>query len=323
MNKITKIAMKRQQPKIGLALGCGSARGMAHIGVLKVLERHGIPVDIVSGTSAGAFIGGAYASGIDVSVLEEVALSIDWKMTATMFRPTLSRSGLARGVTIRRFLQGGLGDRVIEDLPRRFACVATDILTGEEIVMDRGPLVEAIRASISIPTVFTPVYCENRFLTDGGIVNPVPVDLARRMGADIVIGVNVIPLKASRTEREEMKRDVMAFSKIRELFRKEGTAKSFSPSSLDIMIHTVTIFEREIIKLRLERDKPDILIEPVTSNAGLKGYLKGKEAISAGERAAEKAVPKLEALIETRRARMGRTDPNLDAPVEPATAILK
>ncbi len=323
MSKITKTVMKRQQPKIGLALGCGSARGMAHIGVLKVLERHGIPVDIVSGTSAGAFIGGAYASGIAVSVLEEVALSIDWKMTATMFRPTLSRSGLARGETIKKFLKGGLGDRNIEDLLRRFACVATDILTGEEIVMDRGPLIEAIRASISIPTVFTPVYSENRFLTDGGIVNPVPVDLARRMGADIVIGVNVIPLKASRTEREEMKRDVMAFSKIRELFKKEGTAKSFSPSSLDIMIHTVTIFEREIIKLRLERDKPDILIEPVTSNAGLKGYLKGKEAISAGERAAEKAVPRLEALIETRRAGMGRTGPTPGAPVEPATAILK
>lgn len=298
--------MKIQQPKIGLALGCGSARGMAHIGVLKVLERHRISVDIVSGTSMGAFIGGAYASGADVGVLEKVALTVDWKMTAMMFRPTVSHAGLVSGERIKRFLEDGLGNPNIEDLPRPFACVATDILTGEEIVMDRGPLIEAIRASISIPTFFIPVHSKHRFLADGGVVNPVPVDLARRMGADIVIGVNVIPLKASDLEIEKMKKDARIFSKIRELFKKEGTAKSFSPNFIDIMINTVTIFQREIIKLRLERDKPDILIEPDTSNEGLKGYLKGEEAIRAGESATEKVVSKIEALIKTRQKRIDR-----------------
>ena len=189
--------MKMEQPKIGLALGCGAARGLAHIGVLKVLEKHQVPVDIVTGTSMGAFIGGAYASGIKMSVMEEISLNADWKLNAMMFFPTISLSGFVDGKRIKEFLKNVIGNRNIEEGDRKFACVATDILTGEEIVIDQGSLIEAIRASISIPTIFTPVYHGNRFLADGGIVNPVPVDLARKMGADIVIAVNVIPLNAS------------------------------------------------------------------------------------------------------------------------------
>ena len=120
--------MKMDQPKIGLALGCGAARGLAHIGVLKVLEKYQIPVDIVTGTSMGAFIGGAYASGIKVSVMEEISLNADWKLNAMMFFPTISLSGFVDGKRIKEFSKNVVGNRNIEELDRKFACVATDIL---------------------------------------------------------------------------------------------------------------------------------------------------------------------------------------------------
>jgi NTE family protein len=304
--------MKMKQPKIGLALGCGAARGLAHIGILKVLEKHRISVDIVTGTSMGAFIGGAYASGIKVSDMEEIALNADWKLNAMMFFPTISSSGFVDGKRIKEFLKSIIGNRNIEELDRKFACVATDILTGEEIVIDQGSLIDAIRASISIPTIFTPVYHGNRFLVDGGIVNPVPVDLARRMGADIVIAVNVIPLSPPSFKKEKMKKeeidfqkvnialannmkrqieDLINFSKICKVFKKEEKEKYFSPNFVNITLNTINIFEREIIKLRLEKDKPDFLIEPDTTNANLKVFYKGKEAIQAGEEAASKIIP--------------------------------
>ena len=311
-----------EQPKIGLALGCGAARGLAHIGVLKVLEKHQIPVDIVTGTSMGAFIGGAYASGIKVSVMEEISLKADWKLNAMMFFPTISLSGFVDGKRIKEFLKSTIGDRNIEELDRKFACVTTDILTGEEIVIAQGSLIEAIRASISIPTIFTPVYYGNRFLVDGGIVNPVPVDLARRMGADIVIAVNVIPLNASSLRKEKMKKeeidfqkvnmalannlkskidDLIKFSRISEVFKKEEKEKYFSPNFINITLNTINIFEREIIKLRLEKDRPDFLIEPDTSNANLKVFYKGKEAIQAGEEAVEKIIPEIKKHIERKQ----------------------
>ena len=314
--------MKMDQPKIGLALGCGAARGLAHIGVLKVLEKYQIPVDIVTGTSMGAFIGGAYASGIKVSVMEEISLNADWKLNAMMFFPTISFSGFINGKRIKEFLKNVIGNRNIEELDRKFACVATDILTGDEIVIDQGSLIEAIRASISIPTIFTPVYHGNRFLVDGGIVNPVPVDLARRMGADIVIAVNVIPLNASPLKKEKMKKEeidyqkvnialannlknkideLIKFSKISEVFKKEEKEKYFSPNFINITLNTINIFEREIIKLRLEKDKPDFLIEPDTSNANLKVFYKGKEAIQAGEEAASKIIPAIKKYIERKQ----------------------
>jgi len=306
------------QPKIGLALGCGGARGLAHIGVLKVLEKYQIRVDIVTGTSMGAFIGGAYASGIKVSAMEEIALNADWKMTAMMFFPTISSSGLVDGKRIKGFLKKVIGNRNIEELDRKFACVATDILSGEEIVIDRGSLIEAIRASISIPTIFTPVHHGNRFLVDGGIVNPVPVDLARRMGADIVIAVNVIPLNPMPLKKEKMKKedidykkinialannlkskieDLINFSKISGVFKKEEKEKLFSPNFINMTLYTINIFEREIIKLRLEKDRPDFLIEPDTSNANMMVFYKGKEAIQAGEDAALRIVPEINNLL--------------------------
>ncbi len=309
--------MKTEKTRIGLTLGSGGARGLAHIGVLKVLEEYQIPVDIVTGASMGAFIGGAFASGIKVSVMEELTLDADWKMTTRMFFPTISSSGFADGKRIKGFLKKVIGNRNIEELDRKFACVATDILTGEEIVIDRGSLIEAIRASISIPTILTPVLHGNRFLADGGIVNPVPVDLARRMGADIVIAVNVIPLKALplkkeiRIDRDHKKpnnasaknlkskmEDLINISRISEIFKKEGKGNVYSPNFISMTSRTINILEREIIKLRLEKDRPDFLIEPDTSSTNMMEFYKGKASIHAGVKAALEIVPAIKKYLD-------------------------
>ncbi|MBC7360937.1 MAG: patatin-like phospholipase family protein [Candidatus Aminicenantes bacterium] len=309
--------MKDRRPKIGLALGAGGARGLAHIGVLKAFEKYQIPVDIVTGTSMGALIGGAFASGIDARAMEEIALKADRKLVAKLFFPTISSSGLVDGEKIRNFLEKNIGNKNIESFERKYACVATDILTGEEIVIDRGSVVEAIRASISIPTIFTPVVLENRILVDGGIVNPVPVDLARRMGADIVIAVNVVPLNSSLSGGKKKKsylvydrikisfpnnlvdkvESFFAFSKNNQLFKKEGEEKLFIPNFFNMTVYTLNIFERQVIKLRLEKDRPDFLLEPDTTKVTMMEFYKGKEAIQAGEAAALRLAPKIKNLL--------------------------
>ena len=313
--------------KIGLALGSGAARGLAHIGVLKTLEKHRIPIDVIAGTSMGAFIGGAYASGIKVETMEEIAINVDWKLTAKMFTPTISFSGFVEGKRINDFLRNIIGDRNIEDLDIRFACVATDILSGEEVMIEKGSLVEAIRASISIPVIFTPVSMEDRFFVDGGIVNPVPVDLARRIGADLVIAVNVIPMNPSLLRKQKMKKEkklksrkkeinsqrinialakylrnkinsLSSVSKISEILKKGEEEKLASPNFINVFLNTINIFEGEIIKLRLEKNPPDFLIEPDTASINPREFYKAREAIKAGEEATIKIIPEIKARLK-------------------------
>jgi len=179
--------------KIGYALGGGAARGLSHIGVLKVLEKHGIFPDIITGTSIGALIGALYAGGIKISDIEQFALRLDFKRLVLLADMTLPLSGLIGGKRVISLLKSILGDLTFSQLKYDFACVATDIETGEQVVIHDGSLVEAIRASISLPGIFTPVRIKERYLVDGGLVNEVPVSVCREMGAEYVIGVNVIP----------------------------------------------------------------------------------------------------------------------------------
>jgi len=206
--------------KIGYALGGGAARGLSHIGVLKALEEHSIFPDIVTGTSIGALIGALYAGGIKIGDIEQLALRLDFKRLVLLADMTLPLSGLIGGKRVISLLKSILGDLTFSHLKYDFACVATDIKTGEQVVIHDGSLIEAVRASISLPGIFTPVCIKGRYLVDGGLVNEVPVSVCREMGAEYVIGVNVIPepsrmmpkLKKSQTTRSHQaaKSDEMA-----------------------------------------------------------------------------------------------------------------
>lgn len=176
------------RPRIGLALGAGVIRGVAHIGVIKVLEEEGIPIDLVTGSSIGSLVGLLYASGMKTSTMEELLPTVSWRQILSITRPT---TGLTSNAKLGRWLKKLIGDPKIEDLPIPFACVATDGQTGMPVILRTGSAIQAVRASTAIPMIMKPVHDNGKFLWDGAMAHKVPVHLARSMGADIVIGVDV------------------------------------------------------------------------------------------------------------------------------------
>lgn len=182
---------KSKRPQIGLALGSGGARGLAHIGVIKVLEENNIPIDFIAGSSIGAMVGGFYAAGLSVDKIEKIALSTDWrKVFSTLFEPSFKK-GLIGGEKVKLFIENHIDGKNFKDCKIPFVTVATDLKTGEVVLLNKGEMAQAIRASVSIPLIFKPVEMGGRILADGGLSAPVPSEIARHMGADIVIAVNL------------------------------------------------------------------------------------------------------------------------------------
>src|SRR5467141_4576957 len=179
-----------RRPVIGLALGGGAARGFAHIGIVKALIAHGIVPDVVVGTSIGAVVGGAYAAG-HLDTLEEWARSLQPRNILSYLDIRLNGSGLIGGDKLAAELEAAMGQSRIEDLPVKFATVATEVRTGHEIWLTHGRMIEAMRASYALPGIFSPVLVGDRWLVDGALVNPVPVSAARALGAEIVIAANL------------------------------------------------------------------------------------------------------------------------------------
>jgi len=313
MAKRRKRRRKGAAPKVGLALAAGGARGAAHTGVLKVLAREGIAADVVAGASIGAVVGGAYAAGVPVERVEQAWLSADLVKVVRAFFPTLTRSGLSSGAEKRRILAEVLGEVNIEDLPVRFAAVACDIDTGEAVVLDRGPLIDAVQASASIPGVFRPVELGGRLLVDGGLVCPLPVTACRRMGADLVIGVDIVPAPADVSERPDTMWDRLGH-RLRETVRHRhalpGNLPELVGHTLDpscerersfpglssVISRAVVILQQRILLLELERDPPDLLIRPEVSYSTF-SYLRAADGIRAGERAAERMLPEIRRMI--------------------------
>ncbi len=262
--------------KIGLALGCGAARGLAHIGVLEVLEEERIPIHFIAGTSIGSLIGGLYASGLGIKKLKEFAYDTDWKKVVILFAPSLSRSGLVSGKRIEKFLRGLVGNRNIEELPIPFACVATDILSGEEIIINRGDLVDGIRASISIQGILKPVVLDGRILVDGGTVNPVPVSLVSKMGADFIIASNVLPLYSKRPK--EIKNP-----KIR--------SKVKIPTIFTIILQSASIMHQKMIRNSLL--KADLSINSEVEDIKLLEFYRAEEIVEIGRKTARKVLSKI------------------------------
>lgn len=265
-----------RRKKVGLALGGGAARGLAHVGVLAVLEKEGIPIDMVAGTSAGAIVGSLYAQGKDAGQVKELIVDLARRKLTYFVDPSLPRSGLIKGKKFKDLLVSFIGgDLKFSDLRIPFACVATDIETGEEIVIARGSVTEAVRASISIPGIFTVVKRGGRFLVDGGLVNPVPVSLVKQMGADFIIAVNVIPDVTDRANR----------------VGKEGTKGSKEPNIFHILLQSIYIGTYSLVRSSLEG--ADIVIEPRVADIGAGEFHRAQEGILLGELAAQSSIPEI------------------------------
>ena len=186
---------RKKKPKIGVALSGGSTRGAAHIGVLMVLEREGIHPDFVAGTSAGALVGSAYCAGVPLETLSQIFLNMSWP---TLLKPNLLHSlALFDTSPMEEYIRKNIGDCNFEDLQIPFAAIGCDIVTGERVVLDKGPMAPAVRASAAIPGIFSPVEIGGHLLVDGGTVDNFPVQQVRDMGADYIIGVNLSRSKAS------------------------------------------------------------------------------------------------------------------------------
>jgi NTE family protein len=224
--------------KVGLALGSGSARGFAHIGIIRVLEAEGIPIDCVAGTSIGAIVGSVYAAG-RFREGQKFVENLDLKKLSTLLDPLLPLSGLLGGKSLEKVFNSLLQHEQIEHFPLPFAAIATDVATGEEVILTTGDAVKAVRASMSLPGIFTPVFFQDRFLVDGGLVSPVPVNAAKMLGADVVIAVNLAAEMISRSYISTVKNTAEQFQAIEEaradekrLFEHLLTAKSLSTNGL-------------------------------------------------------------------------------------------
>jgi len=182
--------VESKRPKIGLALGSGGSRGLAHIGVIKALEENNIPIDFIAGSSIGAMAGGFYAVGLSIKKMEEISLETNWRRMFSLVDPHL-KQGLISGEKVKTFIEGYVDGKKIEDCKIPFVAVATDLKTGEIVILNKGEMAQAIRASISIPLVFKPVEIDGKTLADGGLSAPVPVEIVQGMGADIIIAINL------------------------------------------------------------------------------------------------------------------------------------
>ncbi len=265
--------------KVGLALGGGAARGLAHIGVLEVLEKEGIPVDMIAGTSAGAAIGALYAQGKDAVLIKRLALELKFRQRLSLIDLALPKTGFIAGKRIKDLLRLVIGDDInFGDLKIPFACVATDINTGEEVVINQGSVLEGVRASISLPVIFTLVKWRGRYLVDGGLVNPIPVNVVKAMGADYTIAVNVTPKVSKRLQLEK-------------------TAAEKEPNIFGIMIQTTYITASQLVKSSLK--EADITIQPQVADIGPGDFRRAKDLILQGELAAQKAIPKIKRKLKT------------------------
>ena len=304
--------------KVGLALGGGGARGWAHIGVINAVRELGIPIHCVAGTSMGALVGAAFTSG-KIDELHQVALDLDWKRMLYYFTElSFPRMGLIDGTRIVEFVKEYSIQSDIRDLPMPFAAVATDVLTGKEVILEDGSLIDAVRASIAIPAIFTPVARGEELLVDGGLVNPLPVNIATRMGADFVIAVDVtgdlaLPsvLEGDDDGPEQAQEEVSRTEPMKnwlERINEKFNSMDFSgfpappkwfpgsgqPNIFDISGNSIRIIERQVTAMRLKFESPDILIQPIMPNVGAMEFHKASPAIEAGYESAKKCLSEVE-----------------------------
>jgi NTE family protein len=307
-----------RRPVIGLALGGGAARGFAHIGIVRTLIAHGIVPNVVVGTSIGAVVGGAYAAG-HLDKLEEWARSLQPRNIFGYLDIRLNGSGLIGGDKLAAQLESAMGQTLIEDLPLKFATVATEVRTGHEIWLTHGRMVDAMRASYALPGIFSPVLVGDRWLVDGALVNPVPVSAARAFGAEIVIAANLssdvfahsttvyshgpsaeVTVAASPEAAPEpvpAKRGFGKFFSPERAMKREFFGGGGRPGISTVMVDAFNIMQDRITRARLAGDPPDLLISPRVGQIGWFDFHRADDLIAHGARAAERAIESIQEAI--------------------------
>lgn len=254
--------------RLGLALGAGAARGWAHVGVLRVLQQAGIEPDVVCGTSIGAMVGAFYVTG-QLNELEQWGRGLGWREMVALADVRLG-GGLFQGRKLVELLRQRLSDPGIEQLPKPFACVCTELNTGREVWLRNGSLVDAVRATIAVPGVLAPVRHEGRVLVDGALLNPVPVSVCRALGADVVLAVD---LNAYLYSGRKGKRGL--------------------PSAMDALTTGLNIVQWRITQSRFANDPADVVLRPDLSALSAMDFHRHAPALAAGRLAAEQALPAL------------------------------
>ena len=305
-NGADRTGSERDRPLIGLVLGSGAARGFAHIGVIHALKAAGIVPDIIVGTSIGAVVGGCSATG-QLDSLEEWARSLTRRRIISYLDVRIGGSGLVGGGRLAARLQESVGTTLIEDLPIRFAAIATEIGTGHEVWLARGSLALALRASYALPGIFPPVSVGGRWLVDGALVNPMPVSVARAFGARVVIAVN---LNADRFGRgatiashgsdasdetpiasaEKSPNGLLRMFGAERALKRQIIAGTARPGFSTVMIESFNIMQDRLTRMRLAGDPPDIHITPRIGHIGFLDFHRAAETIAIGQAATEKVV---------------------------------
>jgi NTE family protein len=319
-----------RRPVIGLALGGGAARGFAHIGIIRTLLANGIVPDVVVGTSIGAVVGGLYAAG-RLDTLEEWGRSLQGMRNILGYLDIrLNGSGLIGGEKLATRLEAACGQSQIEDLPVKFAAVATEVRTGHEIWLTRGRVVDAMRASYALPGIFSPVLIGDRWLVDGALVNPVPVSAARALGAEIVIAANlssdiftysttvyshgampepVVPAAEETTSKRRFPRFFSPEKTVKREFFGGGSAR---PGLSSVMVDAFNIMQDRITRARLAGDPPDMLITPRVGHFGWFDFHRSEDLIALGTRAAERALESIQEAIHELAPTPESTAPKAD-----------
>ena len=283
-----------RKPRIGLALGSGSARGWAHIGAIRALEERGVKPDLICGTSIGALVGAVYASG-QLDQLEDWVTGLAWTQVVRLMDLTW-KGGLIRGHRLFNLFRSTFQDRDISELEVPFGAVATDLSSGREIWLRHGKLLDVVRASIATPGLFTPVVHEGVVLIDGGLVNPVPVSMCRAFGAEIVIAIDLSWGKLG--PYRHMGRDLPAptsrepswFGRLLGARRGKNDEPPI-PSIFEVFNTALDIVEQRVARSRLAGEPADVLITPLLPNFGTMEYHRAKEAIAEGRAAVERMAP--------------------------------
>ncbi|MDH3520907.1 MAG: patatin-like phospholipase family protein [Myxococcales bacterium] len=295
--------------RIGIALGSGAARGWAHVGVLRALREAGIEPEFVCGTSSGALVGALYAAE-RLDALEKWARQLDRRQIFSLFDFSL-RGGLIKARKVLEAVGEELGDATIESLPRRFAAVATDLATGREIWLRSGALLPALRASIALPGLVTPVQIDGRWMVDGGLVNAVPISLCRALGADSVIAVDLNTTLLRRrfsgampaapvveVPQEEHEDTAGMFNGFQEFLTDmrerlgggDAADRDKPPSFFDVIANAINIMQVRITRSRMAGDPPELLITPQLADFSIYDFDRAGDAIEAGHRAANRAL---------------------------------